>query len=274
MKKAILLGVCAAALAATGFAAGRSDALRPDPMSALVTPAAAAEAGASKIDKAEIEAIIHDYLVNNPEVLIEAEQALEKKQSDAEKATQAKVIQSASKELFHASYDGVIGNPHGKVNVVEFFDYNCHFCRGALPDMQNLVAKNPDVRFILKEFPILGADSQKATIVSMAFHKLLPQKYGAFHVKLLGTPGRVGEDTAIKVALSLGADEAALRKAMKDPEIIKDVNANYELANKLDITGTPAYVIGKDVISGALGEKALQQQVAQERACQKSDSCS
>ena len=107
----------------------------------------------------------------------------------------------------------------GKVTIVEFYDYNCAYCRHAIQDMRNLTAADPDLRFVLKEFPILGPDSQKAHVVSMAFHKLMPEKYGEFHNRLLGGQGRAGEASAIKVALSLGADEARLREVMKDPAI-------------------------------------------------------
>ncbi len=221
----------------------------------------------SAADKAQIESIVHDYLVNNPEVMIEVQAALEKKQGDAQKVAQEKVIQDSSKQIFDAPYDGVVGNPQGKVSIVEFFDYNCHFCKGALPDMQSLVKENKDLRFVLKEFPILGPDSQKASIVSMAFKKLMPAKYAEFHQQLLGGEGRAGEDKAVKIALSLGADETALRNEMKDPAIQQDIQSTYELANKLAISGTPSYVVGDEVVFGALGKKVLDEKLANMRAC-------
>ena len=128
--------------------------------------------------------------------------------------------------------------------------------------MQALTAADPDLRFVLKEFPILGPDSQKASVVSMAFHKLMPEKYGEFHNQLLGGHGRAGEASAIKIAVSLGADEAKLREAMKDPEINDIFNETYELANKLAITGTPSYVIGNEVVFGAQGRDVLDQKLA------------
>ena len=123
--------------------------------------------------------------------------------------------------------------------------------------MQALTAADPELRFVLKEFPILGPDSQKASVVSMAFHKMMPEKYGEFHNQLLGGPGRAGEASAIKIAVSLGADEAKLREAMKDPEITEIFNETYELANKLSITGTPSYVVGNEVVFGAQGRDVL-----------------
>ena len=123
----------------------------------------------------------------------------------------------AKDKIYKSAHDGIVGNPNGKVTIVEFFDYNCGYCKRAIEDMQAMTAADPDLRFVLKEFPILGPDSQKASVVSMAFHNLMPEKYGEFHNQLLGGHGRAGEATAIKIAVSLGADEAKLREAMKDP---------------------------------------------------------
>src|SRR5690606_34536883 len=128
-------------------------------------------------------------------------------------------IRSSSDVIFNAAYDGVIGDPLAPITVVEFFDYNCGYCKRAIGDMQKLVSDNVDVRFVMKEFPILGPDSQRAAQVSMAFHKLAPQDYSDFHTELMSAPGRATEASAMKVALSFGIDEAALREGMKDPTI-------------------------------------------------------
>ena len=152
--------------------------------------------------------------------------------------------------------------PNGKVTIVEFYDYNCGYCKRAIEDMQALTAADPDLRFVLKEFPILGPDSQKASVVSMAFHKMMPEKYGEFHNQLLGGQGRAGEASAIKIAVSLGADEAKLREAMKDPKITDIFAKTYDLANKLAITGTPSYVVGNEVVFGAQGREVLTEKIA------------
>jgi protein-disulfide isomerase len=268
MKTAILTAIggiaVSAAILGAGFVSGTS--VSADELPHVVK---VADNGpfSSAADKAAIEAIIHDYLVKNPEVMLEVQDALEKKQSEAQKVAQQKVIKGASKQIFDAPYDGVVGNPDGKLSIVEFFDYNCHFCKGALPDMQALVKENKDLRFVLKEFPILGEDSAKASVVSMAFKKLMPQKYGDFHRELLGGKGRADEAKAIKIAVSLGVDEAALRKEMKDPAIQQDIQSTYDLANKLSISGTPSYVIGDEVVFGALGKKVLDEKLANVRAC-------
>jgi protein-disulfide isomerase len=270
VKKRILLGIAGTgfAIAAMGFAGGRHAADFTGALPQFVTPAFAAEQSMPALDRAQIEAIVHDYIVSHPEVLLEAQAALEKKQAEQQKVAQAQIIRDSAPELYHAKWDGVLGNPDGKVTIVEFFDYNCHFCRGAMKDMQNIIAKEKDVRFVLKEFPVLGPDSQRASIVSMAFKKLMPEKYGEFHQKLLGGEGRADEASAIKIAVSLGANEKALRQAMKDPSIIQDFTKTYELADKLAINGTPTYVVADQVISGALGQKVLDEKLAQARACE------
>jgi protein-disulfide isomerase len=278
MKKAILLGIgglaASCAMLALGFVSGRQAPQLSIGMPALVAPAVAAPMSTvSAADKAQIEAIIHDYLVNNPEVMLEVQDALEKKQREKQKVAQKEAIKESSAEIFNSKYDGLVGNPDGKVTIVEFFDYNCHFCRGALKDMQSIVAKEKDVRFVLKEFPILGPDSQKASVVSMAFKALMPEKYSEFHQKLLGSEGRADEARAIKIALSLGANEAALRKAMQDPKIGEAFSQTFNLADKLAITGTPAYVVGKEVLFGALGRQVLDEKLADARACKTADNC-
>jgi protein-disulfide isomerase len=199
--------------------------------------------------------------------MLEVQAALEEKQREEQRVTQLNVIEEAKNEIFNASYDGIVGNPNGKITIVEFFDYNCGFCKRALADMKALTEENPDLRFVLKEFPILGPDSQKAHVVSMAFRALAPEKYGEFHHQLLGWQGRAGEETAIKIALSLGVDEAKLRQEMKNPAIPQAFEKTYDIANKLSITGTPSYVVGKEVIFGALGREVLSEKIAQASAC-------
>jgi protein-disulfide isomerase len=258
MKRAALLGTIAAAACAAlafAFAAG-----------GLQSANAETTTATTKVDRAEIEGIVRDYLLKNPEVLLEAQEALETKQKEEQKMAHLGVIKDAKDEIFNSPFDGIVGNPQGKVTIVEFYDYNCGYCKRAMEDMQALTKADPDLRFVLKEFPILGPDSQKASVVSMAFHRLMPEKYGEFHNALLGGQGRATEAGAIKVALSLGADEAKLREGMKDPTIIEAFSKTYDLANKLAITGTPSYVIGNEVVFGALGQEVLAEKIAAAKA--------
>jgi len=265
MNKAVLLGTTGAAVAlamlAFGFVAGN-----PQMAKAGTTQSVQAAVADTKIDRTEVEGIIRDYLLKNPEVLLEVQDALEAKQKEEQRIAHLGVIKGAKDQIFNSSFDGVVGNPNGKVTIVEFYDYNCGFCKRAIDDMKALTKTDPDLRFVLKEFPILGPDSQKASVVSMAFHLMMPEKYGEFHNALLGGQGRATEAAAIKVALSLGADEATLREKMKDPTIPEAINKTYDLANKLAITGTPSYVVGNEVVFGALGQEVLAEKIEAAKA--------
>lgn len=266
MMKAYLLGGAGIAVAvgmlAFGYMAGR-----PDIASAEMASQHASHPAETVLDRQEVERIVRDYLLANPEIMLEVQDALETKQKEEQRVAQLDVIRGAKADIFDAAHDGVVGNPHGKVTVVEFYDYNCGYCRRALSDMQAMTEADPDLRFVLKELPILGPDSQKAHIVSMAFRALMPEKFGEFHRTLLGGPGRADEQSAIKVALALGADEAALREEMKNPAIEQAFSKTYELANRLSITGTPSYVVGEEVVFGALGAEVLSEKVAAAKAC-------
>jgi protein-disulfide isomerase len=265
MNKTILLGTTGVAVAlamlAFGFVAGSPQAAKAGTTQAVQTASAD-----TKIDRAEVEGIIRDYLLKNPEVLLEVQDALEAKQKEEQRIASLGVIKNAKAEIFNSTFDGVVGNPKGKVTIVEFYDYNCGFCKRAIDDMKQLTKSDPDLRFVLKEFPILGPDSQKASVVSMAFHLMMPEKYGEFHNALLGGQGRATEAAAIKVALSLGADETKLREKMKDASITEAFSKTFDLANKLAITGTPSYVVGNEVVFGALGQEVLAEKIEAAKA--------
>ncbi len=264
MKNAIVLGTAGVAtsfaMLALGYLAGGAGGAAAD------TPQLRMAAAGGSLDRAAIEEIVRDYLLTNPELMVEVQQVLAQREETAKKAAQLETIRGASDLIFNSAFDGVIGNPDAPITVVEFFDYNCGYCKRAIGDMEKLVADNVDVRFVMKEFPILGPDSQRAANVSMAVLKLAPARYEEFHAALLGGSGRATEAAAIKIAVSLGIEEAALREAMKDPSIRDAIGKTYELANDLAITGTPSYVIGQDVVFGAIGHQILQQKIAEARA--------
>jgi len=272
MTRAILLGTTGIAVAfamlAFGYLAGK-----PQEAIAEDQPQVISVASTETLDRKEVEMIVRDYLLNNPEILLEVQQALDAKQKEEQRISQLGIIKEAKDDIFNSAQDGVVGNPNGKVTIVEFYDYNCGFCKRAIEDMQALTAADPELRFVLKEFPILGPDSQKAHTVSQAFLKLMPEKYGEFHNQLLGGHGRAGEASAIKIAVSLGADEAKLREAMKDPAINETFAKTYDLANKLSITGTPSYVVGNEVVFGALGKEVLAEKIVAAKTCLTDATC-
>lgn len=262
-KRAVILGVLAGGISAAvliaGYIAG-SDAVTATRTDSAARWTAERDAGsAPRADPARtrIETVVRDYLLENPELLIDMQAALSRKQEARQHAAQKEAIQTYAAEIFDSRYDGVVGNPDGDRTIVEFFDYNCGYCARALGDMQAMVEADPDLRFVMKEFPIFGADSRAAHLVSMAVHTLAPDKYAEFHARLLGGQGKADKATAMKIALSLGLDEDALKEAMNDPGIEKAFQQTYDLAEKLEINGTPSYVVGDEVIAGAVGRQAL-----------------
>lgn len=256
MNKAIAYGVVGTtvsiAMLAAGYLAG-SGRLSPPVTTGQAMP------------RVQIEKIVRDYLVANPDILSEMQTALAEHEQENQRLALIEAIATSSDVIFNAAYDGVIGNPQGSTTIVEFFDYNCGFCKRAHDDMTRMIESDPDLRFVLKEFPILGPDSQKAHIVSMAFRTLAPEKYAEFHSALL-MGSRATEETAIDAALALGIDEAALREEMKNPAIADAFSETYMLASQLEITGTPSYVVGEEIVFGAHGEAVLKEKIALARA--------
>ncbi|WEZ83742.1 DsbA family protein [Rhizobium sp. 32-5/1] len=236
----------------------------------LLTAATAIPSLASALDdkqKQEIGAFIKEYLVANPEILLEAQKALKAKQEQAQ-LEQAKAAITDNKDaIFQSVHDVTLGNPKGDVTIVEFYDYNCGYCKRALTDMDALLEKDKNVRFVLKELPILGPDSLAAHKVSAAFRLVAPEKYGEFHRALLGNEDRATEESAIAVAEELGVKEADLRAKMVDASNDEGVKEAYTLANTLGITGTPSYVIGNEAVFGAVGVEDLEAKVNNMRSC-------
>ena len=233
---------------------------------ALPLPAMAFDAK----EKTDIEAVVRDYLIRNPEVLLEAMDALQAKRNAEDQAAQGGAIASAGASLFASPTGTVLGNPDGDVTIVEFFDYNCSYCKHALGDMETLIDKDSKLRVVLKEIPVLGEASVAASHVSLAFRHVAPKQYGEFHKKLLATKGMADADTAIGVAADFGVEEKALRDAMALPEVEAVLAENEKLAGLLKINGTPSYVIGNEVVPGAIGAEGLAEKISNVRSCGKS----
>jgi len=231
----------------------------------LVTlqPATAFDPG----NKAELEKFIHDYVVSHPEVLLEAQEALQAKQQAAQRDHDKKIIDANSKEIFSDAGDLVVGNPEGDVTVVELFDYNCPYCKHAAQDMKALTAGDAGVRFVLKEFPILGQDSIAASRVSIAFQMVAPDKFKQFHNALMSSRTRASGDVAFEIAAKLGVSKETIKEKLGDPAIDAKIRKTYTLANELNLTGTPSYIVGDEAMAGAVGAPALEQKVANMRKC-------
>ncbi|MCB1386333.1 MAG: DsbA family protein [Nitratireductor sp.] len=209
------------------------------------------------LDRAAVEQIVRDYLLANPELMLEVQQALEAKQDALRLAAQKKTLDEQHATIYDSKYQMVIGNPQAKTTIVEFFDYNCGFCRRALADMNRILEDNDDIKFVLKEFPVLGEASLAAHRVSMSLIRNYPELYPDFHRELLGHDGRKDGDVALEIAGRLGADRQTLLDDLDNPESMAAFSEVYELADGLGVTGTPSYVIGNEVIFGAVGYDRL-----------------
>jgi protein-disulfide isomerase len=218
-------------------------------------------------DRAAIEEIVRDYIVNNPEIIEEALVALEERRMAEMREQQTAVVAELKDLIFDSEHQVVLGNPDGEVSLVEFFDYNCPYCRRALIDMLALMEANPDLRMVLKEWPILSEESVEAHRISVAVSALAPEAYLDFHRELLRRAGEASEATALEVAAELGLDTEELRRAAQRPEVDENLFEVQELAMALGISGTPTYVVGAELVVGAVGFDRLQAKVEEARRC-------
>ena len=241
------------------------------PLALLALSAAPACAeGFSASQKAEIEAIIKDYLLKKPEILREAISVLDARDAAAVAKEREKVVADSGSGLFNPAAQAVIGNPSSKVTLVEFFDYNCGYCKRALGDLVRLVKENPDLRIVLRDFPILSADSVEAAKVANAFlRQTKGERFWEFHQRLLGIRGHAGKAEAVSIAKEFGADMERLEKDAVDPGVAAGIEESEKLAKALQINGTPTFVIGDEVVVGAVGYGDLQAKIANMKKCGK-----
>lgn len=236
---------------------------------AVSAPVLAQSAPPTADERARIESIIRDYLLKNPEVLQEALVELEKRQAQAEDRARAAAFSANRQALYRAPNQVVLGNPQGDVTLVEFFDYNCGFCKRALAETLELLRSDPRLRIVLKDFPVLGQGSMEAAQVAVALKmQITPPKYLEFHQKLLGGRGQANGARALEVAREVGADMARLQRDMQSPQVRETLAENMRLAETLRINGTPTYVVGDEVVVGAVGLEKLRENLARARvAC-------
>jgi protein-disulfide isomerase len=195
------------------------------------------------------DAKIHDYLVKNPDILVEMSNELDKRQADEQDAKQQKAISKNADKIYRSPETPVAANPDGDVTVVEFFDYNCGFCKRAMPEVVKIVGDDKKVKLVLKELPIFGDDSIAAARAALASRK--QGKYFEMHQKLFSEPGKADLDKALRVAQELGLDVEQLKKDMDDPAVKDALAENRALAEDLGVQGTPYTLVGDIVIAGA-----------------------
>jgi len=208
----------------------------------------ATSASLSAAQRKEIEAIIKEYLLSNPEVLLEAQNVLEARMDKIQGERMAVALKDNAAQIYKSAASPIV-NAKGDVPVVEFFDYNCGFCKKAFPEVAQLIDKDKKVRLILKEFPILAKGSEEASRVALAAK--LQGKYWEFHRAMLENQGQANEASALRVAERLGLDMARLKKDMAAPEVKKEIDDTRALANKMGIQGTPHFLVGDKIIAGA-----------------------
>lgn len=227
--------------------------------------APAADEKLSPAQRKAIEEVVRQVLRDNPEILVEAIHAARAKQETDERTRAAKALSERRKDLERNPTSPVIGNPDGDVTVVEFFDYRCGFCKRAHPTMTELLKSDSKIRVVLKEFPILGPESILASRAALAVHRMDPAKYRPFHDALMTDRAAVSRERVLQIAKSVGIDIGKLEKGLADPAIDAIIGETVELAQALGINGTPAFVIGDQIVPGAVDIDTLRQLVAKAR---------
>ena len=231
------------------------------------TPAARADSLTPE-QKTELGAFIKDYLVSHPEVLREAIDSLEKHDKAVADEARQKAVEQYANTIYRSPFQADVGNPKGNATLVEFFDYNCHYCKGALPDIAKLMKDDPNLHIVLKDFPVLGPGSVEAARVASAARKQLQgERFWEFHNKLLGMHGPVGKKEALAVAKEMGLDMAQLEKDMGAKEIDDGLKEILAMADDLQINGTPTFVLGDSVVVGAVGYDELKSKIDAVHKC-------
>ncbi|WP_339644191.1 DsbA family protein [uncultured Pelagibacterium sp.] len=278
MQKAINLGL-AAAVALLGAGLAYSIATRPEPglsqteVESLLAQAAAdqpvqspATPPAETIDTATIGPVIEDYLLANPRLLERMSIELET-QVRAEESERARIALAALEdEIYNDPANIVLGNPDGDVTLVEMFDYNCGYCRQVVADVMALVEEDPNLRVILKEFPILSQSSVDAARIAILVGRA-DVDYQDFHTALFSARGQVDTQAALAAAESLGLSRVSLELEMTAPDISDALQRTYTIAQALGISGTPTFIIGDEVIPGALPKADLVRRIEAMREC-------
>lgn len=235
---------------------------------AAATPPAQGQDASPALDARQseaVEALVRQYILEHPEVVVEALQRYEQRQQAAEAERQAAAIVALADQLAADPRDPVLGNPQGDVTLVEFFDYRCGYCKRMSGPLAQLIEEDPELRVVMKEFPILSQESMQAARAAVAALRQDRGKYEAFHFALMGA-GSLADEDILAAAESVGLDRGALQVAMRDPEIETLLRDNYALAQKIGINGTPAFVIGGALIPGAISLEELRAKIADARA--------
>lgn len=224
-------------------------------------PAAAAD----QVPAAEIERVVKEYLLREPEVIYQAIQELQRRQQAEAASKQQAAIAANGEAIFRDRRDPIGGSANGRVTLVEFFDYRCGYCRSMSAELRDLVAGDRDLRFVFKELPVLGPESVVAARAALAASELDPARYTGFHFALMQSK-ELTDEAILDLAARHGYDRAALQREMDAPWVAAHIEETRALADKLGISGTPSFVIGDTLIPGAVAVAELAAKVAEARA--------
>jgi protein-disulfide isomerase len=232
-------------------------------LAALLLLALPASAEMTPEQKGEVEKVVHDYLLEHPEVIRDAIQALQAKEEQSKADAQTQAVLENKDALFNDPATPVAGNPEGDVTVVEFFDYHCPYCKAVASPLQKLLDEDKGVRLVMKEFPILGQDSLLAAQAALA--AVDQGKYWAFHQALMEFRGKFDMEVIKSIAAKAGLDPEKLAADMQSDKIKPMITANHDLARTLDIGATPTFIIGDQVVEGAVPLERLKELIKRAR---------
>ncbi len=219
----------------------------------------------SDTQKSEIEKLVHDYIMTNPQVILDAVRAHQVAQEAREEEERNQRLLSMRDQLENSATSPVGGNTSGDVTVVEFFDYRCGYCKRVHDTVLDTVKGDGKVRLVYKEFPILGPDSVVAARAALGVFFNNGKKYAAFNDALMRSRGPLNEEKILEIADSIGLDPKAVKKDMQDPRVDTELNNNMALAEALNIQGTPAFVVNQTLVPGALDAATLKDLIKKAR---------
>ena len=217
-------------------------------------------------EKTQFESVIRDYLLNNPEILLESLNSFRARQEAAAEAEALQALKMMSQTLLDDPMVPKGGNEAGNITLIEFFDYRCGFCKRTFPAIQELIETDGNIRYVLKEFPILGPESVVASRYALATWLVQPEQYAAFRNAMMANRGALPTEKVRMLGTQAGVDIVAVEAALNDPKIEAAIQSTYEQAQMLKINGTPAFIVGDRIVPGAVDLDTLRQIVAEERA--------
>lgn len=248
-KTGLATALVAAVVAAVVSAAILATVWRAAPGVVDFPGSAVVDSPGSTMEEKQIIDVVRNYLTENPEILVEMTTELDKRQQELQESQQREAISDNADALFRSEKAYTAGNPDGDVTVVEFFDYNCGFCRRAMPDVVKLVDNDDKVKVVFKELPIFGQESEEAAKGALAAAK--QGKYFEMHQKLFSEPGKANKEKVLRIANEIGLDVPQLEKDMESADVQASLDEARDLAQQLGLQGTPLYLIGDRIIPGA-----------------------